>query len=455
MILLPRLRERLGTLVMSPWARQADLETRTRNILLNSLTLLGIGACAIMAVMNGLAGTWVNFLSNALFITFLLTNRIVLDRTRRQQSAALAAVIFLILAASLFGLLGEEPQGGNLLWLFITPPAAIYFLGHRQGILLALAALVLLVLLHIWRGDFGGGYILRTALVYLLILGVTAVFSVLEHRLLQLLSREAHRAGMADHARNTLHNIGNILNSVNTAAGLAESRLRKPLEEKLDRANELLAALAAGKEGTGDELSSLADYYGGLAEALREERAETLAQLARLRRKTALIAEILQEQREEASTREERVPYSCQQLVQEVLEMRRNSLEREGVRVEQEMRCNRPVPLNPVKVIHILVNLVDNAIQAMADTPREERLLTISLLEEGDRAVLKVADRGRGIPAAELEAVFRHGFTTRPGGQGFGLHSCANSMAEMGGSIRAESGGPGRGAAFLLRFPLE
>jgi signal transduction histidine kinase len=258
---------------------------------------------------------------------------------------------------------------------------------------------------------------------------------------------------MADHARNTLHNIGNILNSVNTAAGLAESRLRDPLEGKLDRANGILAARAARREED-EELAALAAYYGELAGALREGRGEALAQLARLRRKTALIAEILQEQREEVPARAEKRPCSCQQLVREVLEMRRDALEREGVRVVQEMGGLGPVPLDQVKVIHILINLVDNAVQAMAGTPREERVLTISLHREEGAAVLRLADRGRGIPEGELEAVFRHGFTTRPEGQGFGLHSCANYMAEMGGSIAAESGGPGRGAAFTLRFPL-
>lgn len=54
--------------------------------------------------------------------------------------------------------------------------------------------------------------------------------------------------------------------------------------------------------------------------------------------------------------------------------------------------------------------------------------------------------------AEELDPVFGYGFTTKPGGHGFGLHTCANHVAQVGGSIRAESSGPGRGATFSLRF---
>ena len=53
-----------------------------------------------------------------------------------------------------------------------------------------------------------------------------------------------------------------------------------------------------------------------------------------------------------------------------------------------------------------------------------------------------------------LETVFTHGFTTKETGHGFGLHSCANYMAEMGGRMWVESGGGGQGATFVLSFPL-
>jgi len=65
-----------------------------------------------------------------------------------------------------------------------------------------------------------------------------------------------------------------------------------------------------------------------------------------------------------------------------------------------------------------------------------------------------VIDNGIGIPPENMGRIFNHGFTTRDSGHGFGLHSAALAAQELGGSLRAESDGPGRGATFVLELPL-
>jgi hypothetical protein len=64
-----------------------------------------------------------------------------------------------------------------------------------------------------------------------------------------------------------------------------------------------------------------------------------------------------------------------------------------------------------------------------------------------------VIDNGIGIPPENLTRIFNHGFTTRKGGHGFGLHSGALAAKEMGGSLTVQSDGPGQGAAFTLELP--
>jgi signal transduction histidine kinase len=54
-----------------------------------------------------------------------------------------------------------------------------------------------------------------------------------------------------------------------------------------------------------------------------------------------------------------------------------------------------------------------------------------------------------------LTRIFSHGFTTKKGGHGFGLHSCANAAKEMGGRLTARSDGVGCGASFTLELPLK
>jgi len=66
-----------------------------------------------------------------------------------------------------------------------------------------------------------------------------------------------------------------------------------------------------------------------------------------------------------------------------------------------------------------------------------------------------VSDNGMGIAAEHLTRVFAHGFTTRPDGHGFGLHSCVLAAQDMGGTLVAHSEGPGRGATFTLDLPLD
>jgi signal transduction histidine kinase len=67
---------------------------------------------------------------------------------------------------------------------------------------------------------------------------------------------------------------------------------------------------------------------------------------------------------------------------------------------------------------------------------------------------ISVRDNGIGISAENLTRIFEHGFTTREGGHGFGLHSSALAASEMGGSLRVFSDGTGCGATFTIELPL-
>ena len=67
---------------------------------------------------------------------------------------------------------------------------------------------------------------------------------------------------------------------------------------------------------------------------------------------------------------------------------------------------------------------------------------------------MEVTDNGIGIPAVNLTRIFVQEFSTRKGGHGFGLHSSLLAAQDMGGSLRAQSDGPDRGATFVLEIPL-
>ena len=103
----------------------------------------------------------------------------------------------------------------------------------------------------------------------------------------------------------------------------------------------------------------------------------------------------------------------------------------------------------------ILVNLVRNACWATRAGEAGGGTVRLVVTEQGERVCFEVRDQGVGIDPSELDLVFRHGFTRRRDGHGFGLHSSANTAVALGGELVGSSEGLGRGACFTLKLPRE
>jgi signal transduction histidine kinase len=105
--------------------------------------------------------------------------------------------------------------------------------------------------------------------------------------------------------------------------------------------------------------------------------------------------------------------------------------------------------------MQILVNLVGNAKHALEEAARPDRKLTVAIAKVEGGVRIEVRDNGIGIAPDNLPKIFRHGFTTKKTGHGFGLHNCANAAQQMDGSLTVYSDGIGKGASFVLRMPVE
>jgi signal transduction histidine kinase len=142
-------------------------------------------------------------------------------------------------------------------------------------------------------------------------------------------------------------------------------------------------------------------------------------------------------------------------LVEDAVRLNIESLERHRVQIRREYG---PVPAGETekhKVLQILVNLIQNAKNAMSETGQSEKELILRVEEAGPgRARVIVTDNGQGIAGENLTKIFGHGFTTRKDGHGFGLHSGALAARQLGGSLTAHSEGVGRGASFTLEIPI-
>ena len=272
------------------------------------------------------------------------------------------------------------------------------------------------------------------------------------------LVQTSRRAGMADVATSVLHNVGNVLNSVNTSAGVIAERLRK---SKMSGISRVVAMFEEHEQDFMEFLSQegrrsqLTNYLKTLAQHLVSEQTALLNEVQDLNSNVEHIKEIVTMQQSYAKVTGVRELQNPSVLMEDALRMHAAALVRHEVRVERQYQKLPEVLLDKHKVLQILINLISNAKYAMTDTPHEMRRLTVGVANGSNRIRFIVTDNGVGIAEDNLTRIFSLGFTTRDNGHGFGLHSGFLSAREMGGELRARSDGPGRGATFTLELPIQ
>lgn len=268
------------------------------------------------------------------------------------------------------------------------------------------------------------------------------------------LVEKAHKAGMADIATGILHNVGNILNSVNASVAMIQETTQKSklgnlyeannlLKKNMDQIEEFILETPKGKK--------LLSYYLKLEEPLRKEQKEILDQSRRLNKKIDLIREVITAQQNYAGSTMEADQMSLKEMIDDALSLQSATIERHKLTIKKELNPVDPIIAHRTQLIHILVNIFKNAKEAIAKKAPRERMITIKVWQQQDEVFLSVSDNGCGIKKENMDKIFTQGFTTKKSGHGFGLHSCANYMHSMGGQIKVES--EEEGATFTLIFP--
>ncbi|MCC7373359.1 MAG: PAS domain-containing protein [Verrucomicrobiales bacterium] len=280
-------------------------------------------------------------------------------------------------------------------------------------------------------------------------------------KLNQRLVETSRFAGMAEVATGILHNVGNVLNSVSVSANLVRDRLKGSRIQNLSRATTMLRE----QEGAGSLLEFLAtdprgkrlpEYLFSLSEHLNNEHAGILDEVCQLGTNVEHIKEIVARQQGYAKVAGAFEDLHPAELIEDAFRINATAFERHHIEVIRDIAPNLPrVHVDRHKVLQILINLLRNAKDAIESVSHSERRLYLKAEHASDGQVaIRIRDTGIGIAAYDLTRIFQHGFTTKKGGHGFGLHSGANAAREIGGRLSAFSEGTGKGAEFTLELPV-
>jgi signal transduction histidine kinase len=270
----------------------------------------------------------------------------------------------------------------------------------------------------------------------------------------------ARQAGMAEVAIGVLHNVGNVLNSVNVSASLIEKRLRNSRVKNLSRVTDLIATHREDLGGflTQDEKGKLVpQYLVALATHIEAEQSAVFLECDLLTQNIEHIKQIVDSQQSLARGASIVEAVDPVALMEDALRINAASLDHHGVRVERHYGTVSSIVADKHQLIQILVNLIRNAVRSIKEGELANGTIVVTVANEsanGDRILWQVHDNGVGIPAEHLTRIFEYGFTTKSDGSGgFGLHTAALAANLMAGSLNAHSGGGGQGATFSLMLP--
>lgn len=265
-------------------------------------------------------------------------------------------------------------------------------------------------------------------------------------------------AGMAEVATNVLHNVGNVLNSINISATVVDEQVRKSRVGDLgrlarlldDHATDLGAFLTADPKG-----QKVPEFISRLAQKLAGEQSTLIEETSSLRRNVEHVKEIIAMQQSYARVAGVFENVNVRDLLEDSLRMNEGSLARHEVKVVREFSALPDISTDKHKVLQILINLVRNAKYACDESGRTDKQVILRASNSDGTVKISVLDNGVGIPPENLTRIFNHGFTTRKNGHGFGLHSGALAAGELGGSLTVHSDGVGLGAVFTLELPSQ
>ena len=267
----------------------------------------------------------------------------------------------------------------------------------------------------------------------------------------------ARQSGMAEVAASTLHNIGNVLNSVSVSIDTLIERNSQAKTANLGKVAQLLSQhqgslrqfLAEGQQGY-----LVPDYLGKLAQTLTQDHRETVVELSGVADKLSQMTSILAWQESYFGASKQRMSIDPATLLRNALTLTGDAFQTRGIKVDFDIADVGWIQVEQHRVVQILLAILRNAVDAMAMGPEPQGRVLLTLEQVApERICYRVSDNGIGIAPEHCEQIFHFGFTTKADKRGIGLHVARIAAQELGGTLTGYSGGIGKGAVFCLELP--
>lgn len=267
----------------------------------------------------------------------------------------------------------------------------------------------------------------------------------------------ARQAGMADIATSVLHNIGNVLNSANISVSLVSHQIKYSKLADLVKLSSLLelhqddlsAFLTENEQGR-----HVLPYIKLLTQAWKEDCDLLTTEMLGLSKNIDHIKNIIMQQQSLSGTIGFQEKISIPECIEHCIAL--NITQNTQIKISRDYRLERPVTIDKVKLMQIIVNLIKNSIDAIQEQNPPAAQLILRTYEKNKACfIIEVSDNGVGIAKKNMTKLFSYSFTTKKTGHGFGLHASAISAQEMGGKLSVSSKGVGKGASFTLELPYD
>jgi signal transduction histidine kinase len=224
---------------------------------------------------------------------------------------------------------------------------------------------------------------------------------------------------------------------------------------RLAMAGELTGAIAHEINQPLGAILTNADAGDLMLDSGRDRRDELRTVLANIRRDDLRASEVIQRLRDLLGKQTlERKEFDLNEVVSDLESIMHAEAKRRGVALETR-RAPETLAImgDRVQIQQVLINLVLNAMDAVAEVPEARRTVVVSVAKGGRGAVLAVRDRGRGIAPEHRTKLFESFFSTKRNGMGLGLSITRTIVEAHGGRVWAESG-PDEGTVFQVELPL-